>query len=160
MNKLPSELKNSIVRLRREGLLYKAIAKQLGVKIATVARVCRTYVPELREIAHPRIPIEDQMEISRLRRKGYSYEEISQRVGYCVDTIMSYCHKYCPGLKNICHPWKVSKKTEQSVCYLYESGMTIKDVMKKLRLGYKAVSRSLHRNGFNQRRGWRLIRHS
>lgn len=160
MKKLPAELKLKIVNLRRQGLLYKTIAKQLGISYCSVGRACREIVPELREIAHPHIPDEDIQEITRLRRKGYSYEEISKMVNCCIDTIMEYCHEYCPGLNYICHHMRLDKKTEQAACYLYESGLSIQDVTKKLRIGRKAVRNSLRRNGFVQKRGRRLIRYS
>lgn len=160
MKKLPAELKLKIVNLRRQGLLYKTIARELNITRCAVGRVCREAVPELREVAHPHIPEEDIQEITRLRRKGLSYSEIAEKVGCCLDTVLGYCNKYCPGLKNICHPWRLNKDVERRICFLYETGLTQRDVMKKLRVGEKAVRNSLRRNGFVQKRGRRLIRYS
>lgn len=151
---------SQVINLRKQGLPYQDIANELEVSRSSVGRICRKYVPDLRTIAHYKIDEDTISNITRLRRLGYKYEYISMKTGVSVSFILKICNKLCPGTNYIAHHKRIDKNIQRRICYLYDSGLSIKDVMKELQLGYKAVHNSLLRNSFVQKRGGRLIRHS
>jgi len=159
MRRLPQEMITKIIKLREEGYMYKEIAEELGVLRYSVGTICRRYARDLRFIALPRMDEETINNITRMRKMGRTYKEIGDKVGYHETTVMEICHKYCPGLNNIAHPRRLDKRIQGTICSLYEQGMTMKDVSRKLNIGYKGVHNTLLRNGFIQKRHGRLIRH-
>lgn len=158
MRQLPQDKIPQVIKLREEGRTYEEIAKELNILKYTVGTICRRYARDLRFIALP-MSNDTITEITRLRKMGRTYKQIGDKVGYHETTVMKVCHKYCPGLNNIAHPRRLDKYTQNSICSLYESGLTMKDVSRKLNIGYKGVYNTLRRNGFTLKRYGRLIRH-